>query len=944
MKKFSLLGLFLFVFIAFTSYSKQIDANYAAVIATNFIKQNSTSLKRSSVALQLHHTASLKSTISNKRSSGLNGYYIFNFSENNGFIIVAADDKVHPILGYSFQKGFDLQKAPSHVLGWLKRYEDEIFRIVNDANVLEHPEWLSLEKDLSFRKRGNTHVAPLLKTTWNQSPLYNDSCPIDPATNTLSVTGCVATAMAQTLKYWNYPSKGAGSNEYSLSKFGTLKADFSKSVYRWSDMPTSLTKTSTANEVAAVAQLMRDCGFSACMNYSSAGSGARVFGRNSHTAEYALINNFGYSSTMTSMAKDYFLEADWINKLKAEFDQSRVVIYVGYTSDYSSGHCFMADGYDVNNYIHFNWGWGGYYDGYFTVNNLTPVTNYSFSTYQAAIFGIKPPACTDAISGDEEVCIGSQANFFTSFKGGVWTVTDSTIATVNNDGLLYAKNVGEVVLTYTLPSGTECAGVTYSKSVKIISYPIRPSLIMGDKELCQFETKKYAVDNSINGTWFSYNSNVQVSSDGQVTGLSIGAAVVTFKFGNVCYFDTINKSITVKSSPIVPAIKGLDSLCVNATAQYSNAVTGGTWSVMDPFSTVSTSGLLKGASQGVTQLVYAKKSTNGCVGKSTKSIKIKGLPFPVIQGFDSLCLKSISTYSASILKGTWSVTNSLLSTTSTGAVTAKSVGTSGLKYTVSVNGCSNSVIKPIIVKALPNAGTLSGISSFCGTASTTFVPTVLGGAWSISNGNIFSITQNGVISANNTINGTALVSYSVKAKNCVNTVIKSVSVTSLPNVLITGLDSLKVSQQATYKASVTGGSWNVLNPSIKVTSTGLVTALTLNPSAALKYQLNGSGACSGKNSIAVKYIKVVQPSLLTFATDQKIEVFPNPSSGVFNFSTEKIVLRVSLYDMAGKTIEDQFIDKNTSTVDFSHVAPGKYILSVTDEAMVVRTATLFLER
>ena len=944
MKKFSLLGLLLFVFSAFSSYSKQIDANYAASIATNFIKQNSTSLKRSSVALQLHHTATLKSTLSNKRTSGLNGYYIFNFSENNGFIIVAADDKVHPILGYSFEKGFDLQKAPTHVLGWLKRYEDEISRIVNDPAVLEHPEWVSLETNLAYRKRGNTYVAPLLKTTWNQSPLYNDSCPIDPATNTLSVTGCVATAMAQTLKYWNYPSKGAGSNEYSLSKFGTLKADFNKSVYRWADMPTSLTKTSTPNEVSAVAQLMRDCGYSACMNYSSAGSGARVFGRDAHTAEYALINNFGYSSTMTSLPKDNYSEANWINKLKVEFDQSRVVIYVGYTSDYSSGHCFMADGYDANNYIHFNWGWGGYYDGYFTVNNLTPVTNYSFSTYQAAIFGIKPPACSDAIAGDDEVCIGTQSTFLTSFKGGVWTVSDSTIASVAPDGTFYANNVGEVVLTYTMPSVTECAGATYTKTVKVVSYPIRPSLIIGDNELCQFETKRYGVDNTTNGTWFSYNTNVQVAIDGQVTGLSAGSAVVTFKFGNVCYFDTINKSITVKASPIVPAIKGLDSLCVNATAQYSNAVTGGTWSVMDPFSTVSTSGLLKGASQGVSQLVYAKKGTNGCVGKSTKSIKIKGLPFPEIQGADSLCLKSISTYSASILKGTWSVTNSLLSTTTTGTLTAKSVGTSGLKYTVSVNGCSNSVIKPIIVKALPNAGTLSGISSFCGTASTTFVPTVLGGTWSISNGTIFSITQNGIISANNTINSTALVSYSVKAKNCVNTVTKSVSVTALPNVLITGLDSLNVSQQATYKASVTGGIWSVLNPSIKVTSTGLVTALSLNPSAGLKYQRNGSGACTGKNSIAVKYIKLLQPSLLKFASDQKIEVFPNPSSGIFNFATESVVVRVSLFDMTGKTIEDQFIDRNTSTVDFSHVAPGKYIFSVTDESMFVRTSTVYIAR
>ena len=943
MRLTSLFSFFLFALVTLSGFSKQIDSDYASVIGLKFLQRNHTA-KRAVVSLNLHHTESHKAQAGNNRKSIVkNSYYIFNFSDDRGFVIVSADDKVNPILGYSFERGFDISKAPTNVLGWLKRYDEEIIRIINDDSKPVHPEWEMLNLNTSPIKRA-TQVTPLLKTTWGQNPIYNDSCPKDPTTNNLSVTGCVATAMAQTMKYWGYPAKGMGSNQYSLGAFGTLKADFSKSTYRWSDMTTSVSSTSLLNSKSAVAQLMRDCGYAVNMQYSSTGSGAWVFGRYSPTAEYALINNFGYSSTMTSLQKDNFTDADWITKLKTEFDQSRVVIYVGYSSDYLSGHCFVADGYDANNFIHFNWGWGGYADGYFAITNLTPVTNYSYSNAQGAIMGIKPPTCVDGIVGNDEVCVGSYATFQTSYPGGMWTSSDVSIAEISSTGVLLSKKEGGVTLTYVLPAGSSCSANSYTKNIKVIGYPQRPTMIYGDTTLCQFETKKYSVDLFTNGNWSTYHTNINVFNDGSVVGIAAGKAMLTYNYGNVCYHDTINKWINVKATPIVPIIKGIDSLCVNATAQYSNTLTGGTWSVGDNFSSVSTSGLLKGLAQGTSILIYAKKGTNGCVGKATKTIKVKGLPMPLIQGPDSLCLNASNTYTATISKGTWSVTNSMLATTSTGTVTAKTAGTSGLKYTVSVNGCSNSVIKPIIVKALPSTGTLSGTTSFCATGTTIFTSTVKGGAWSISNTPIFSINQLGVISSNNTVNSSAVATYTVTQKNCSNKVTRTVSATALPTVSITGLDSLNVNQQYTYVASKTGGLWSVLDSKIKVTSTGVVTGLVASTGSGLKYQLNGSGACSGKSSIAIKTIKVVVPSKLVTARKGEISIYPNPTSGLINIAAESNISRVVLVDMSGRVIEDNQLVEGVSSLDYTHVVPGKYFLFVTDDNNEVSNASIIIER
>lgn len=921
------------------SYSKAVDITSASSLASSFIANNSDSPKRSSIELALYKTYKNKELISSFAPQNL--FYIFNFSNDQGFIIIAADDRIDPVLGYSSSNDFDIAKAPALVLSWIENYKKQITNILAYSDEVAHPAWVEYEKSMNYRKRGITAVAPLLKTTWSQDANYYELCPKDPVTGKLSVTGCVATAMAQTLKYWNYPSSGRGQNTYTPpGGFGQLQVDFSKSIYNYVNMPAKPTTSSTG-----IPLLMRDCGYAVNMQYSSNGSGAEVTGRTFASAEKALVTNFGYSNSITSKERRFFSNMDWINLLKAEFAASRVVIYYGYNGNTQNGHCFLADGYDANNLIHINWGWAGSCDGYFNVSNLSPSTGYNYATNDGALFGIQPASCNDGIAIPNEVCVGSTLTAYAPQTGGTWATSDESIVSIGKDGIIQAVNTGNVTLTYILPEATTCTNKMITKSISVVKRLDRPSFIIGDTGICQLETKQYALPNTLPGYWSNKDAKLIVSVDGRVQGITSGKALLTYNFGNACYqnFDTISKWINVKVTPVVPIIKGVDSLCVNTSITYTNTLTGGVWSVLDVNTSVTTSGLLKGLMSGYTTLVYAKNGTNGCVGVASKKIKIKAVPNVSVLGPDSLCQNTTALYTASLANGTWAVTNANVSTTN-GNTLAKTPGVSGVKYTVTVNGCSSTASKDIYVKALPATGTITGAVSFCGQVSSVYTSSVKGGVWSISNNPVFSVDQNGTVISNNISNSSGILTYTTKAKNCSNSTTITISVVALPAVTITGNDILTLKQQLTYKASVTGGVWSVLDKNISVTSAGVVTGLAVStiPSG-LKYVLTGKGVCAGKTSSTIKKITVslFAPLLSTFKSTLK--VYPNPSSGIINLNSDHAITKVVLMDMLGKTLQENLMEEPIVSIDYSHFQIGNYLLMVTYEDGSSSSHTLVLK-
>ena len=292
---------------------------------------------------------------------GYTELYIFNNEDGKGFVIIAADDCVTPILGYSYENNFATENLPPNLKGWLNGYSEQIRMAVEmraAATDEIRAEWECLRQRKNLPIKSETQVYPLIATTWNQNYPYNELCPTDyggPGNH--AYAGCVATAMAQIMKYWSYPEHGIGSHSYTPQQnpqYGTQYADFSSTTYQWSSMH----NTSSNN---AVAKLLHHCGVSVEMNYGPNGSSARTTG-SFPSAEQAYRTFFDYKSTLHSISKLDYTDSEWINLLKTELNAARPIHYRGQNND--GGHSFICDGYDNSNQFHFNWGWGGADDGW----------------------------------------------------------------------------------------------------------------------------------------------------------------------------------------------------------------------------------------------------------------------------------------------------------------------------------------------------------------------------------------------------------------------------------------------------------------------------------------------------------------------------------------------------------------------------------------------------
>lgn len=338
------------------------------------------------------------------------GVYVFN-AAGGGFVLVAADDCVRPVLGYSPTGVFRAEAMPANVRAWLEGYDGEIARRAKavqagakdaaDGGAMA-AEWSLLEEGVAPEQPLTTHVAPMLTTTWNQSPYYNAYCPYDTVYSQLTVAGCVATATAQIMKYWNHPATGYGTHAYVCNNgrisYGVLSADFGNTNYQWLSMPNALTSASSQAEIDAVATLIYHVGVASNMRYNvSAQGGSGTYNHNDYypSAMSALVDHFKYAPDIVVVAPGSHNADAYSAMLRAELDLQRPILYDG--RDASGGHSFVCDGYDEDNMFHFNWGWGGYCDGYYALGALNPApggtggnATYTFNMNNTAMLGIRP--------------------------------------------------------------------------------------------------------------------------------------------------------------------------------------------------------------------------------------------------------------------------------------------------------------------------------------------------------------------------------------------------------------------------------------------------------------------------------------------------------------------------------------------------------------------------
>jgi hypothetical protein len=367
-------------------HAEQVSEGTARSLAASYLSHRGTSL--STIRGEDLQLILVKSGTVEANSDEVVYYRVYN-AGNHAFVIIAGDDVVIPVLGYSTESAFPTMELPANIAKWLQGYEDQI-RVAMDANAAASESleqvWQRAKAGLSCGMRDIQSVDPLVQTQWDQQPNVNAMCPGG------SVTGCVATAMAQVMKYHNYPAQGVGFHSYNAPNYGTLSANFAATSYAWSSMPNTVTGPNSA-----VATLMYHCGVAVDMQYSPQSSNAYLLSDASpvqNCTEYALKNYFGYATSMQGIHRNNYSESSWITLLKGELNASRPIIYAGFGS--GGGHCFVCDGYDDSNYFHFNWGWGGQVNGYFTVGALNPGSTGTgggsggYNSDQQALIGIQP--------------------------------------------------------------------------------------------------------------------------------------------------------------------------------------------------------------------------------------------------------------------------------------------------------------------------------------------------------------------------------------------------------------------------------------------------------------------------------------------------------------------------------------------------------------------------
>lgn len=317
--------------------------------------------------------------------------YLFNRGKDAGFVIVSAEEHApNPIVGYSDHGSIDPKDMPDAMKEWLQFYVREA-KAMERQHLGGHADYISSQEQRMQVRNLSGEVGPLLgEIAWNQGDPYNQMTPTINGEHAL--TGCVATATAQIMYYHRWPQRGTGSFTYYDNGCGkTLTANFGEHTYDWDAMTPTYSGTSSANSGNAVALLMSDVGIAVQMEYSLTFSA-------SYTSDVApaLREYFGYDPAVFSARRSDFSTEDWTNLLKRELNAGRPVVYSGVPLHSSAGHAFVCDGFNDQDYYHFNWGWSGGGNGWFLLSTMNPNGGDGFTEEHEMVCNIARPGQADA--------------------------------------------------------------------------------------------------------------------------------------------------------------------------------------------------------------------------------------------------------------------------------------------------------------------------------------------------------------------------------------------------------------------------------------------------------------------------------------------------------------------------------------------------------------------
>jgi hypothetical protein len=363
--------------LSLSSFAKKVEISDAKLVGKNFFYERINQYRNVS-----YSSLVIKEAFTEMKN-GIPVYYIFNFNDT-GYIVVAADDAVPPILAYSFESSYSENEQPPQFTAWMQQYARQIEFAINgnkDSGIKTKQEWSQLstndpQKLSVFKGR---EVQPFTTSKWNQNAPYNCMCPADPAgPGGHALAGCVPTAMGQIMYYYRWPETGIGSYTYTDSTYGVQSVDFGSATYKWNNMKNSISKANTG-----IGELLYHLGVSCDLVYGPGASGMY-----NHKAAYSLRTYFKYSPQTQYVFRDS-TTLDWDSLIIAHLDRRMPLYYAGWSVPNINGHAFVCDGYQDSLFFHFNFGWGGSNNGYFYLDNLTPGGN-NFNLAQELIINCYP--------------------------------------------------------------------------------------------------------------------------------------------------------------------------------------------------------------------------------------------------------------------------------------------------------------------------------------------------------------------------------------------------------------------------------------------------------------------------------------------------------------------------------------------------------------------------
>jgi uncharacterized protein YjdB len=552
------------------------------------------------------------------------------------------------------------------------------------------------------------------------------------------------------------------------------------------------------------------------------------------------------------------------------------------------------------------------------------------------LVNVSTPPSAGVLNGAQEVCAGNTVQFTSTEVGGVWSSSNTALATINpSSGLITAIGAGLVNITYTVSGTGGCANASGTRSLTITAQPTAGTL-SGNQNLCVGSTDVFA-STVTGGVWSSSNSAIATvnAATGLVTAVAPGTVSITYSVAasGGCSGADATRSVVVSAAPISGTLSGNQTICEGSTSAFTSTIAGGSWTSSNPAiaSVNATTGLVTGVAAGTAIITYTVLGSGGCASAtSTRTITINaGTNAGILGGTQSICVNNNTAWTSTVLGGVWSSGNAAVATVNatSGVVTGVSAGTATITYTVSgTGGCADATAsRTITVTAAPIAGVLSGTQTICAGSSSSFSSSVGGGSWSSSNPAVATVNAStGLV--NGISGGTATITYTVSGTGGCSDATATRTITVNPRPAAP-LISLSPTSDTLFSSVSAGVQWSRNGQAISGASGS---TLVISQNGIYRAVVVDANGCISDSSNAINVTNVLVPGMAF----EGLSLYPNPSSGFLwiQFQTpDEVSVHWSLLNSIGQVVRTDRFDHRGDRLqrlglDFSDLAAGIYTI------------------